>query len=257
MKIKRKGKIHPSPPAAATLPNTAPSTSQDSLSVLNLLPAAILALAAVLSLQDREVLAYMITRSLKTTTACSINSSAQESKKFYRNNKQPKTIGGSGVGSNHKAPVFECDCFDCYTSFWFRWDSSPNRELIHQAIEAFEEHLASGEVQTKRSSNRRSRKKEKLPRQNLENEIQITNPAVQIEASQLPVDVTSPEVVDSEVAEKENEVNLTPAEAAEGAAVVVEMAAAASGHKGFARKVLPDVLGVFNSRLWNLWGPNV
>ena len=28
-------------------------------------------------------------------------------------------------------------------------------------------------------------------------------------------------------------------------------------HKGLARKVLPDVLGLFNSRLWNLWGPNV
>ena len=28
-------------------------------------------------------------------------------------------------------------------------------------------------------------------------------------------------------------------------------------HKGLARKVLPDVIGLFNSRLWNLWGPNM
>lgn len=28
-------------------------------------------------------------------------------------------------------------------------------------------------------------------------------------------------------------------------------------HKGLARKVLPDVIGLLNSRLWNLWGPNV
>lgn len=30
-----------------------------------------------------------------------------------------------------------------------------------------------------------------------------------------------------------------------------------SNHKGLARKVLPDVLGLFNSRLWGLWNPNV
>jgi hypothetical protein len=45
--------------------------------------------------------------------------------------------------------------------------------------------------------------------------------------------------------------------------VVAETAAAAHGvavcshHKGLARKVLPDVLGLLNSRLWNLWSPNV
>uniref|UniRef100_A0A7N0UXT1 Uncharacterized protein n=1 Tax=Kalanchoe fedtschenkoi TaxID=63787 RepID=A0A7N0UXT1_KALFE len=251
MKMKGKGKIHPSPP-----PVTAPSASQDSLSVLNLLPAAILSLAAVLSIQDREVLAYMITRSLKTTTTCSINSLVKETNKFHRSSKQLKTIGGSGVGSHHKPSVFDCDCFDCYTSFWFRWDSSPNRELIHQAIEAFEEHLASGEVQTKRSSNRRSRKKEKLPVvQKLEKETQIPDPVVRIESLQFPVDEASPEILDSEVAEKESEVNLSPVEAAEAS---VGVGTAGSGHRGgFARKVLPVVLGVFNSRLWDFWGPNV
>lgn len=28
-------------------------------------------------------------------------------------------------------------------------------------------------------------------------------------------------------------------------------------HKGLARKVLPDIMGLLNSRLWNLWSPNV
>lgn len=28
-------------------------------------------------------------------------------------------------------------------------------------------------------------------------------------------------------------------------------------HKGLARKVLPDVMGIFTSRLWSLWSPNV
>ena len=41
--------------------------------------------------------------------------------------------------------MFECNCFDCYTSYWFKWDSSPNHELIRQAIEVFEDHLAHDE----------------------------------------------------------------------------------------------------------------
>ena len=28
-------------------------------------------------------------------------------------------------------------------------------------------------------------------------------------------------------------------------------------HKSLARKVLPDVVGLFNSRLWSLWGPSI
>ncbi|XP_041999792.1 uncharacterized protein LOC121749272 [Salvia splendens] len=46
---------------------------------------------------------------------------------------------------HNSPPLFDCDCFHCYTSFWFRWDSSPNRELIHQAIKAFEDHLNSSD----------------------------------------------------------------------------------------------------------------
>ncbi|KAG6407773.1 hypothetical protein SASPL_130771 [Salvia splendens] len=32
---------------------------------------------------------------------------------------------------HNSPPLFDCDCFHCYTSFWFRGDSSLNRELIH------------------------------------------------------------------------------------------------------------------------------
>lgn len=46
-------------------------------------------------------------------------------------------------------------------------------------------------------------------------------------------------------------------EAPETALVVRGGAAADIHHKGLARKVLPDVLGLLNSRLWNLWSPNV
>ncbi|KAL2555926.1 uncharacterized protein Fot_00665 [Forsythia ovata] len=66
-------------------------------------------------------------------------------------------------GHGHKLPAsFDCECFDCYTSFWSRWNSwDPNRELIQQAIEAFEEHLSNRE-QSKKSNNGKSRKRKKV-----------------------------------------------------------------------------------------------
>lgn len=30
---------------------------------------------------------------------------------------------------------FDCGCFQCYMGFWRRWDASPNREIIHKAID--------------------------------------------------------------------------------------------------------------------------
>ncbi|XP_059635382.1 uncharacterized protein LOC132277548 [Cornus florida] len=98
-------------------------------------------LASVLSLEDREVLAYMITRSMMMST---LNSSS-----ISANDKKKKNF------DTHKPPVFDCGCFDYYTSYWFQWDSSPNRELIHQAIEAFVEHLANG-VDNFRTQNKES-----------------------------------------------------------------------------------------------------
>jgi hypothetical protein len=125
MKIKNKGKVYPSPSSSSS--SVGDNGDRDVLSVLKLLPAAILALASVLSLEDREVLAYMITRSLKTTTTNNPSPSLQDSKK--KSSKKPQNNNNS-QRSNHIAPIFDCDCFDCYISYWFRWDSSPNRELI-------------------------------------------------------------------------------------------------------------------------------
>ncbi|KAJ6702187.1 F12F1.11-RELATED [Salix koriyanagi] len=154
MKIKNKGKVYPSPSSSSSSSSVGDNGDRDVLSVFKLLPAAILALASVLSLEDREVLAYMITRSLKTTTTTTNNpsSSLQDSKK--KSSKKTQNNNNS-QNSNHIAPVFDCDCFDCYRSYWFRWDSSPNRELIHQVIEAFEEHLASGEMSRKHTRGKR------------------------------------------------------------------------------------------------------
>ncbi|PQQ03739.1 uncharacterized protein Pyn_29386 [Prunus yedoensis var. nudiflora] len=61
---------------------------------------------------------------------------------------------------------------------------------------------------------------------------------------------------DGKVEDLGEEVNLEPPETADDVAMIARTASA-SNHRGLARKVLPDVLGLFNSRLWNLWSPNV
>uniref|UniRef100_A0A2K1YEK0 Uncharacterized protein n=1 Tax=Populus trichocarpa TaxID=3694 RepID=A0A2K1YEK0_POPTR len=104
-KLYRKGTVHPSPPIIS-----------DHLSFL---PATILTLTAALSPEDREVLAYLISCSSSNNILCSNCSSS--------NNDHP--------------PMFNCDCFRCYMSYWIRWDSSPNRQLIHEIIDAFEDWL--------------------------------------------------------------------------------------------------------------------
>ncbi|XP_011016350.1 PREDICTED: uncharacterized protein LOC105119854 [Populus euphratica] len=221
----------------------------------------------------------MITRSLKTTTTNNPSPSHQDSKK--KSLKKPQNNNNS-QRSNHRAPIFDCDCFDCYISYWFRWDSSPNRELIHQVIEAFEEHLTSGEMSRKHT---RGKRRDRAGRRVGEKSV-LDVPG---QPEMLPVPETSnttshesssscsvADVVNVNVGCPDN--GLSPEKVAEREemeecvklydevpeeVVVAETAAAAhrvavcSHHKGLARKVLPDVLGLLNSRLWNLWSPNV
>ncbi|KAJ0248096.1 hypothetical protein HA466_0164590 [Hirschfeldia incana] len=116
-KLYKKGTVHPSPQIK----------SDDHL--LSLLPVAIFSLAAVLSPEDREVLSYLISTASyygDRTSTSGLN--------------KTKPHGKSRLDNNH-SPLFHCDCFSCYTSYWVRWDSSPNRQLIHEIIEAFEDSL--------------------------------------------------------------------------------------------------------------------
>ncbi|XP_062156568.1 uncharacterized protein LOC133864297 [Alnus glutinosa] len=267
MKIKKKGKVYPSPSSSSSSSSFAAGTQcpsdGDFLAVLKLLPAAILALASVLSLEDREVLAYMVTRSMKPTNPSPITHKRKPpQKKFSPNN------------NTHKPPVFDCDCFDCYTSYWFRWDSSPNRELIHQAIEAFEDHLAHGE-QSKKVNGRGKRREKPVNRRVPEKPSDASEtPVVPPETEESSffsltsqgndaVSVSSTDKADGVLEDKAYEVVVEKVreekdEVAES--VVGRTVVAASNdnhHKGLARKVLPDVLGLFNSRLWSLWSPNV
>ena len=288
MKIKNKGKVHPSPSSSSS------SSSNDRevvLSVLKLLPAAVLALASVLSLEDREVLAYLITKSLKTPSSSSSESKKKSSKKALNSTNNG---GGGGSSHSHRPPMFDCDCFDCYTSYWVRWDSSPNRELIHQVIEAFEDHLTNGEKSSSKKINGRGKRKDKLGRSreahNLvlapadgpaqpdsplpESSTTTTTAAATDTASSETTSfgcetavVSVPEVEkitdglerneveENDIVEATEEEELL-SEAADDDVAVVLRTMAASDHKGLARKVLPDVLGLLNSRLWSLWSPN-
>ncbi|XP_018490301.1 uncharacterized protein LOC108860963 [Raphanus sativus] len=222
MRTKSKGKVHPSP---SPPPPSSSSRGEDCLSVLKLLPAVILVLVSALSPEDKQVLAYLITRSLKTTTTTSTGRTSCDSR-------------------NKKSPVLDCECFDCYMSYWFRWDSSPNRELIHQIIEAFEDHLENNSNSSAASqiSNgmREGVKKKKKKKDRSTSRRRVEESPIASEVTEPVLVVPSDEVKSPE---KSTEMLRFPV-------------AAATGHKGLARKVLPDVLGLFNSRFWRLWSPN-
>ncbi|XP_078441456.1 uncharacterized protein LOC144711350 [Wolffia australiana] len=124
--------------------------------VLRLLPVAMAAMAAALTAEDREVLAYFL------AATCHV----EERRRCWRRGR-------------HR-PLFCCGCFDCYTSFWLRWDTSPDRELIDQAIEAFEETIACHEP-------RRHRRRGKVARQERTKEAKSEPPAAAVTAP--PADV--------------------------------------------------------------------
>ncbi|KAK0573900.1 hypothetical protein LWI29_015175 [Acer saccharum] len=309
MKIKNKGKVYPSPsPSPSSSFSSSSSVCSnaaggsggvgggglDYLSVLKLLPAAIIALASVLPLEDREVLAYLIMRSMKTTVSPSFSAAAVATNPPSFPQKKPSkksTPNNSGSGSQHKAPGLYCDCFDCYTSFWFRWDSSSNRELIHQAIEAFEDHLTSGESE-KSKKNGKGKRRDKTARRFAADNNHTTNnnkqlvkvipgpgrPEYSVIEKQVEMTeetsgstvlvaaadvspVSSPER-ESGSAENNEAADITIGSSPDKEEVTEVLrsstATSCSTHpKGLARKVLPDVLGLFNSRLWSLWSPNV
>ncbi|KAJ8526252.1 hypothetical protein K7X08_028729 [Anisodus acutangulus] len=213
-KLYRKGTVHPSPPLVSNH--------------LSFLPVAILTLAAALSQEDKEVLAYLISCSSgdlsgnrrnthKSTSPNSANSGDSASirggvnggsgaekvlsgkrKTAHQKSATPNSVsensgGGSRIatvhggvsgdvdkvlsgdfsckwrtthqksatpnsvsgksggdsriaaahaGANHIAS-FNCYCFSCYMCYWVKWDSSPNRQLIHEILDAYEDWLHS------------------------------------------------------------------------------------------------------------------
>ncbi|KAK7348397.1 hypothetical protein VNO80_22952 [Phaseolus coccineus] len=128
-KLYRKGTVHPSPSSSPP-----PPTISDHLSFL---PAAILTLTLSLSPEDREVLAYLLSCSSSSSSSSSnINNNSNFSKNNNHQRRNPKVV----VDGDHP-PLFNCSCFRCYMSYWVRWNSSPNHQLIHEIIDAFEDSL--------------------------------------------------------------------------------------------------------------------
>lgn len=255
MKIKNKGKVYPSPSSSSSSSSSS-SDGRHVHSVLKLLPAAILALAYVLSIEDREVLAYMINRSIDSSSVTTKKKPSSRNKPF------PHKTNSHTTHKHNNPPLFDCDCFDCYTSYWFRWDSSPCREQIHQAIDAFEEYQANGEKPNKKN-NARGKKKDAIaiarPLANaMPNDEQ--NLKIITGDNEAPPSI-SPENADVDAQPETEKAEVDAAAAAAAAAAEKESltlpTSAVSNDKGFARKMLPDVLGILNSRLWNLWSPNV
>ncbi|KAJ6813411.1 uncharacterized protein M6B38_143970 [Iris pallida] len=107
---KTTNRVHPSP---------SPPASHGHLSSL---PAAILTLATALSPEEQQVLSYLLGN---TTT---------------NNNNKSKQHHHRAIKNQQHQPELTCGCFLCYKSFWSRWDSSPNRHLIHLIIDAAEQH---------------------------------------------------------------------------------------------------------------------
>ncbi|KAM1959857.1 hypothetical protein FF1_005284 [Malus domestica] len=166
-KLYRKGAVHPSPPIIS-----------DHLAFL---PATILTLAAALSPEDREVLAYLISCSNSSVNLSSSSSSYAPPRNgtTAAAKKTAAAKGGSGggvVAGDHPAR-FNCNCFRCYTSYWVRWDESPNRQLIHEIIDAFEDELL---TESKGFSSKTSRKERR-------NKSRVNNGSGELKRSELSV----------------------------------------------------------------------
>ncbi|XP_015058375.1 uncharacterized protein LOC107004614 [Solanum pennellii] len=182
-KLYRKGTVHPSPPLIS-----------DQLSFL---PVAILTLAAALSQEDKQVLAYLISCSSgdfsgnrRTTHKSNTSNPSPPTsnpvagdfsgelsgdfsgsrgnthfKSATPNSGSEKSSGGNGSksfsavhgvahggvhgGADHLSS-FNCYCFSCYMSYWVKWDSSPNRQLIHEILDAYEDGLQSKKEKSKK-----------------------------------------------------------------------------------------------------------
>ncbi|XXG41558.1 hypothetical protein AAC387_Pa01g1997 [Persea americana] len=217
-KKSNRGKIHPSPSPS--------STSSHSLSVLNLLPSAILTIVSVLSVDDQEVLAYLIHYSITTTTT---NPSTKQCNK----------------------PTFNYGCFECYTRFWIRWDSSPNRHLIHQAIEAFEDHLSPSDL----PSDKTHKSKPMNLRVSADKSVpDSVSGSLKLETSEPVPSATSISTSDDAAAESVKQCSNAEHEPTDNR---LQPVASVQEQQGLVRKVWPEVVGLFISCLWSLWNSSI
>ncbi|XP_058093196.1 uncharacterized protein LOC131239487 [Magnolia sinica] len=225
---KSKGKIHPSPSSSASSSSSSP--------LLNRLPPEIRSLVSTtLPPEDLEVLAYLIKTNQPSFKSCK------------------------------KSHPFDCSCFHCYTTFWTRWDSSPNRNLIHQALEAFEEsHLPTSPKPPKKRDRRVSADKSKKNSATAAKRdiselgvVKLHQSATSDDGPKMVATVSSGVSEVERVSEQESDISGASAVSDVSDVGVIFPQLPEASQQGLVRKVWPDVLGLFNSRLWNLWSPNV
>ena len=212
-KLYHKGTVHPSPPLIS-----------DQLSFL---PAAILTLAAALSPEDREVLSYLISCSSSATSTSTFSGNARRK---------------TGAETEH-SPSFSCSCFCCYTSYWVRWDESPNHQLIHEIIDAYEDSLSKkgnkGKKNGKGKKEKRNNKKGCSSTTTSSNHTHEHAHSSELKRSELESS-PSRESAESEPV-VEIHTNISGDESCEG--VVVE-------EKGSVRRFMSFV----GERIWGAWG---
>ncbi|KAI3774871.1 hypothetical protein L1987_49434 [Smallanthus sonchifolius] len=192
-----KGKIHPSPPPPSTTPDHH----------LSLLPFAIATLAATLPPQDQQVLAYLLSISTNFSAA-------------------GKPIKSGAGGDN--PPQFNCNCFRCYTSFWVRWDASPNRKVIHEIIDAYEDGLIHNKKNGKNKKERKNNKSSSASSSSAATSIYLHAPPSAAEeiATHEPVEIEKKKIGD------EGEMGV------------------GSSEKGSVRKIVNFI----GERIWGVWG---
>ncbi|PKA49879.1 hypothetical protein AXF42_Ash004421 [Apostasia shenzhenica] len=113
--------------------------------LLAALPAAVIAMAASLAPEEKEVLAYLLCGG----AIIDVENVAGANRLHHRR-------------QAHQ-PELRCCCFSCYKSFWARWDASPNRHVIHLVLDAVEESLAA--ESSRAGGRRRHRCRRKNPLQ--------------------------------------------------------------------------------------------
>ncbi|KAL5205135.1 hypothetical protein ABZP36_010006 [Zizania latifolia] len=252
-----KGKVHPSPPLPAA--EVAGGETAEAV-LMRLLPAAVMAMAEVLGPEGKEVLAYLVLASLRSSSLA--RWSGEEG-----NGKGGGSGGGGGAsGRAVHPPELGCGCFGCYTAYWSRWDGSPerDREAIHRAIEAFEEHLARKEEgKGGAGAGRRRKKRGKDKPEDKGTAVDAAATA----ATQPPPPPALPEQEGTSTAATSLPLNaVASCEEAKAAdeedvkATATAAAAAADGDGGVVveeerrRRGWGAVAGVLNWRGWGLWG---
>ncbi|KAL2458256.1 hypothetical protein Adt_46006 [Abeliophyllum distichum] len=111
-------------------------------------------LTGALSPEDKEVLAYLI--------SCSSTNFSNNHRTIHKTTNAAAAISGCAKVDADHSPSFNCNCFRCYMNYWTKWDSSPNRQLIYEVIDTYEDNLL---MQNKKYKSKRERRKGKSTRE--------------------------------------------------------------------------------------------